>query len=342
MNINLEILPEVIRNAKRYDCEDDDIPHFINFQGSFTERQQSASHLIKEAMRLHGKGSLYELIVELIDVEQGIRQLQPWQRDHVVHAVLTFFLGIYLNERFMIKKVTPFQWELSSLFHDVGYPIEIANNIGNPYVNKLNDIKDRILPEAKDVKVHYELEGIKYLQNGDNSLNIFKDVFKKWNLKINPFDCYEKMINDNTICHGIISSLSMLWLIDLMYEKENPKRLHEKRVINNIDYNQTYFENDVIPSCASIFLHNLSSNSFKNLRINPEIAPLPFLLKLSDELQEWERPSDKNVEGYSSQLFEMQIIKNDLHYFANISCERKMEILNNIKSILDINNLSFN
>ena len=53
---------------------------------------------------------------------------------------------------------------------------------------------------------------------------------------------------------------------------------------------------------------------FIDARIDPEKAPLAFLLKLSDSLQDWERPSKINSTGLSANLFNIEIRNNKLIY----------------------------
>ena len=81
-------------------------------------------------------------------VEQGIGELQPWIRDHVVHALLTFTLGSYLGAKYITlnnSDVNILQWKLAGLFHDIGYPIQTAKDLMKPMLNKVNGIKKELV-----------------------------------------------------------------------------------------------------------------------------------------------------------------------------------------------------
>ena len=77
------------------------------------------------------------------------------------------------------------------------------------------------------------------------------------------------------------SALTILYLIDLMYKK-------------NACWNQDNFEKHIVPACSAIFLHNLEDVVFFNT-ITIDTAALPYLLKLCDELQIWQRPKKGNA-----------------------------------------------
>ena len=220
----------------------------------------------------------------------------------------------------------------------MGYLIEIANNIARPYVDNLNMLKNRILPTAQDIKLTFRLNGIDNLQNEVDALNLIQQVFDDWQLEIDARMQYNDIIQENTVNHGIISSLSVLWLIDLMYQYKNPNREYEDIIENNINYNQRIFENEIVPACAAIFLHNLPNELFLNNRIDAHQAPLPFLLKLSDILQEWERPSQTNPRGFHPEQFTIRINQN-IEYYANIPPIKKEEIQYNLHSTLVIPNI---
>jgi len=69
----------------------------------------------------------------------------------------------------------------------------------------------------------------------------------------------------------MISSLAVLYVIDLMYQKYNPTREYRDIFVegSNISCNQSCFENDVIPACEvinemiQIFNHKLISGILK-------------------------------------------------------------------------------
>lgn len=112
-----------------------------------------------------------------------------------------------------------------------------------------------------------------------------------------------------------------MWLIytlDHIYQKHNPERKNgEFNVFVKIDQksfflncSQDVFDNDITDICAAIFVHNLDKKCFsgKKIDINVKEAKLAFLLKLSDELQDWNRTVFKNNLSNSSELYDINVI----------------------------------
>ncbi|MBW1786615.1 MAG: hypothetical protein JRK53_08385 [Deltaproteobacteria bacterium] len=321
-----------------YGCWQYEFDDFLRKGTDFDWRQQQAIRSIEGIMTAHKKQDLLHHIAELARIEHGIKEIEPWVRDHVVHALLSFILGMYINEYYLKIKadnnITSFQWKIAGLFHDVGYPIQVAKDIIKPYTDTFNRIKRELGVDRPDIQFRIVLIGIEELSNGKNSLELIQACFDKWDLAVDAKHEYRNMVLTGKICHGIISALSVLYIIDLMYQKYNPKRKYKKVIIERTDWNQTLFDDDIIPSCAAIYLHNLPSSKFENSKIDRLKSPLAFLLKLSDCLQEWERPSHDNQYGYSGDLFEIELKNDELLFYADIPNARKNKIRDEIYETL--------
>ena len=268
-------------------------------------------------------------------------------RDHVVHALLTYILGIYINEKMMPKfgeRVDPFRWKISCLFHDISYPIELAHRIIKKYLDNTNDILRSIGSTHSELIYKFTPNDMIRLQKIDefgkpyNSFKLINKIFKKWELDIDPEKQYKDIFAKGKICHGILSSLTLFFLIDQLYQKNNHDRINPDRTnIENDQWNEKYFDEDIIPACSAIYLHNLDKSIFKNNKINPKIAPEAFLLRLCDSLQEWSRPSSDMPEGYPPYLFDISIDENGrLNFVAELPDVIKTEIETTIHSTLDI------
>jgi len=333
MNINRIIFEAIEGVLRDYGCQEDEISRFLIESGDFQQRQSKAISIVEGIMTSHGKQELLRHVVELARVEQGIRELEPWVRDHVVHALLSFLLGIHINESLLKPSgyaVNPFPWKLAGLFHDVGYPAQVARDILKPFTDQINRIKHALCVAVPDVFFKIVPVGIDELTNGANSLDLIQTHLVEWRLEIEAKSEYDHMVESGQICHGIISSLSVLYVIDLMYHKYNPCR--EYRNIyepDDINWNQSYFENDVVPACSAIFVHNLPSRCFTTARLNRERAPLAFLLRLSDCLQDWDRPSADDPFGIPSSDFSIQISEGRL-LFVVATEERRDKIASEI------------
>ncbi len=300
-----------------YCCDKDEIKRFLTTDNQdFRERQEEAILIIKKIMTAHGKQELRGAVAELARVEYGARELEPLLRDHVVHAMLSFLLGIHINENLLKPScchVEPFPWKLAGLFHDIGYPVYVARNILNPFTKKINEIKHDLGVGAPDVFFKVVPVGLDKLTNATSSLNLIQSHLDKWGLKIDATREYNDMVDSGQVCHGIISSLSVLYIIDLMYHKYNPKREYKDiRDYTGITWNQSYFDNDVIPACAAIFVHHLPRRCFSSAKLVREQAPLAFLLKLSDCLQDWDRPLADHPSGIPNSEFDIKITNEKL------------------------------
>jgi len=124
MNINNKIKELIHDHTWNYGFWDDEYMGFFNSNAGSDERQKQSIELIEKIMTTHGKEDLYKYLSELARIENGIRELEPWVRDHVSHSFLCYLLGIFINEYFLNDNfkihIDNFQWKLAGLFHDMG------------------------------------------------------------------------------------------------------------------------------------------------------------------------------------------------------------------------------
>jgi hypothetical protein len=318
MGINAVLLSEIGPLLDNYGCSRAHFEDFLAPPRDFLTCQTKAIHIIEKIMIAHGKKDLLHCVVELARIEHGIRELEPWVRDHVVHALLSFVLGVYINEHLLRPSgnaVDLFQWKLAGLFHDIGYPAQVAKDILKPFTDRINCIKRDLGVSAPDIAFKIVPVGLYNLTNDVDSLGLIQEWLTKWELSIDARAEYEAMLESGSICHGIISSLAVLYVIDLMYQRCNPSR--EYRDIFNppgINWNQSYFVNDVVPACSAIFVHNLPERCFSAARIDRTRAPLAFLLRLCDCLQDWDRPSANEPDGFPDDLYEIEYTAGGLTF----------------------------
>ncbi len=337
MGINNKIFNGIRRNAYDYGFASWNVEEFLTEPCDFLTRQANAIEIIEGIMTEHGKRKLLRHVVQLAKVEHGIRELEPWVRDHVVHALLSFLLGVYIHEWFLKPSgltVDPFQWKLAGLFHDVGYPAQVAKDILKAYTDQINGIKRDLDVPRPDVVFRILPVGLEELANGVNSFCLIQDQLNQWKLSIDARGEYERMVNSGNICHGIISSISLLYVVDMMYQKYNPKRDYtDIRMPRDINWNQAYFENDVVPACAAVFVHNLPERCFQSALLDYTHATLPFLLRLSDCLQDWDRPSASNPVGFPNDAYDIDAETGRLIFTIN-DPDRKRKIEEEVTSSL--------
>ena len=124
----------------------------------------------------------------------------------------------------------------------------------------------------------------------------------------------------------------------MLYQKHNPLRGYDYKKHNG--WSQSYFENDVVSACSAIFIHNLPDHCFNNKKIDPAKAPVAYLLKLSDCLQDWERPSKDNRTGFLANSYDLKIEKDRIIFTA--PKERVAKIRKEILSSIHCPNIEFN
>ena len=320
MNINKKLIDRIGHAFHKYDVSSHEVSRVLLDKVDFEERQKLAIGFINSVLTEHGKGPLLAYVTQLAAVESGIKQLDPRQRDHVIHAVRVFVLGIYLNEFFLGQNaVDPFQWKIAGLTHDVGYPLQIASKIGSPFSDELNKISRDLGIDIAPVQYRApRIEGLECLTRGLNGLQLIQDQLERWDVHIDSAKVYAERTEGAMVCHGVISALAVLKVIDMLYSKENPKREFRDILVGKVNWNQKWFEGDVVQACTAIFLHNLENFRFAGAPVRANRAPVAFLLRLSDTLQEWDRPSGKEPDGHSPDLFDIEVSGGELVYNTGI------------------------
>lgn len=232
-------------------------------------------------------------------LETLLVELYPKYRDHYIHQLQVFFLGLLIIDALIDKgKMKPQKgspdlgWLLAASFHDFAYPIE-----------KYDDYVCRFVNRCLGITVDWSLLGFKddYYEQGFSS-NIehvlsslakcfrsedFKEEIGTDNLnKIRQFFYHEITEEKN---HGLIASLGLI-----------------KKFMNNPE---TEFSSVILPAAVAIAmhddeicqtLHGIKTNKSTECiiqvqelaplsQLSFEIQPLAFLLILCDNIQDWGR-----------------------------------------------------
>ncbi len=296
----------------------------------FEERQNKSIEIIKRILDVHGKADIVKFLGQLASIEPKIQELQPWVRDHVVHAINTFLLGVYILEKVnfpLLKDARfdyPFMWKLCGPTHDLGYPVEIAQNIKAPFADKVNEILDDIdSPSPKVMPESYPFN-LDQLCKGLDANQIIQKRLTEWNLGFDIKDYYKWLKKKNKTDHGIISALAQLKVIDALYYKFNPGKKYEDIRNNNLNFNQQNFDLDIVSASSALFIHNvdLKYRGFSN-KISFDIAPLAFLLFLCDTFQEWDRFAEKRP-VYSGCDFDIDCTDDSISIYVPDDIEAKV------------------
>jgi hypothetical protein len=327
MSINEYLIESTEHLLHNYECHADQFRQILVHDVSFEERQRRAVAFVGEVFKAHGKETLLSYLAELARVEHGIQELQPRQRDHVVHAVRVFLLGIHLNDVLLHGTVTPLQWKVAGLTHDVGYPVEIASRVADPLGRALNSMADRIESDIPRVRrAGPRLENLDLLTHGVSGIAVIQECLSGWHIDVNAADAYREGTDSDRVCHGVVGAMAVLRVIDMLYSKSNPDREFRRIVIANVDWNQQWFIEENVPACAAIFLHNLNARWFHATRVDRRLAPVAFLLRLADSLQEWDRPSGDDADGVSPNAFRLEMADGKLSFRAEVEEKRKEDL----------------
>ena len=269
------------------------------FVDNFSKIRKSSSFGIDEIVKY---------FADFIEFERVLYGTDEHYRDHVDHVLQVWAIGIslichnefILDDGYIINSVTEFHfeildsedkkneisiskseywsmWTIISLCHDLGYPIEktakinkqakkIISHFGNMNFSELNysfDIFNTFLVD-------------KFLNVISSKADFYTDL-NCTVIQTKYRDKFSKSLEDYK--HGIFSSL--LLFKNLTYFLETDYFV-SKSNLNKEDLRQFFIRKEILRSiaghtCPKIYHINLNT--------------LSFLLILSDELQEWNRPN---------------------------------------------------
>ncbi len=270
--------------------------------------------------------------IDLLDVlrayEENAATLIDKQRDHYIHSVNVFILGLCIysqnkafraafDKKILDKSDYPYsydtkheeffyRWGLASLFHDVGYPVEIickqigkfmafASEVdGNLKINShlefenfdvLNSIAE-IIPKREFINNYYEkydscvyVDLLKPIDLLSHKLHLSLGVDLK-TIKITLDSFVDSMSKSGFVDHGFYSAIIVLKWYGYL--------------IQSSKYKFEYFFYPILDSASAILLHNYYQNvltkpPFNLGALSPDQHPIAYLLILCDELQEWNR-----------------------------------------------------
>lgn len=290
--------------------------------------------------------------IDLLDVlsayEERAATLIDKQRDHYIHSVNVFILGLCIYARnaryraaFHSATIDPqkypenfpnpheeflFRWGLASLFHDVGYPVEIIGKQIESFMDFATNIDGS---QSKNrIRAHLEFENFRNLNSVAEVLpkktfvsdfyarhesSVYLDLLQPVDLlaqKIHlslgiPLDEIKNKLDTFTldmarfgfIDHGFYSAIIVLkWYGYLIQKCGNPP---------------LRFYHAIVDSASAILLHNYYRNvcqkSFSSPPLHPASHPIAYLLMLCDELQDWNRTGYGKIEKTRTQAASAKI-----------------------------------
>jgi len=274
------------------------------------------------------------------EFEEQVAPLLPQHRDHYIHTVQVFLLGLAIYQRnrlfrdiatkaFSYPDAYPspveeffYRWGLTALFHDIGYPVEIAYKSIQEYVRFAlvpvlelpDDIGER-QPAPRIARPVFsltieDLDSLLYVNQlwplpgkedrffakyPDYKSSLSTDILVllagnlSRRLKTFERETLATMLRDclvQGIAQGDVDHGFLSAIILLKWIG---------KLYLQTDWNPAYFYHSAVDAAAGILLHNVYDYSLTQYPFNleplmPDAHPLGYLLILCDRLQETDRP----------------------------------------------------
>lgn len=255
--------------------------------------------------------------------------MTPKQRDHYIHSVFVFLIGIAIYEQssnyrdifknyVLNKNKYPdyyntnneeffYRWGLASLFHDIAYPLEITLEQAKNYADficsypKIEDNSLKIKLELCNFEEFRELPiispDIKYKESFIEKYPNYEEEFRSDAVEIlsksitTSFSLNFDEVNDNI--NKFIDTMREGSFIDHgLYSSIIILRWYHY-LVESTRWNPAYFYYPIVDAASAIFLHNYFERglmkSFSLEAFSAKVHPIAYLLILCDNLQEWKR-----------------------------------------------------
>ena len=270
--------------------------------------------------------------IDLLDVlrsyEENAATLIERQRDHYIHSVNVFILGLciyiqnasfraafdaanldktdYLNSYDTKHEEFFYRWGTAALFHDVGYPIEIIGKQLSKFLEFMSDVGG-----GKTLKSRLKFENFEELNRIAEIIpNAYftRSYLDRYAIRENldllrPIDLLAHKLHLSlgvdldavkSALDGFVDTMAKFGFIDHGFYSAIILLKWYGFLIQSCQYKPEYFFYPVLDSASAILLHNYYKNvimkaPFEKGSLSPHEHPIAFLLILCDELQEWDR-----------------------------------------------------
>lgn len=325
MKIKEQIITKIksIRDFALADAGENDIGEFkekalffLNAK-TYGDASDKAESLMNFALDIHGKTeAMGPIITSMKNFELNGRYSYEKQRTHYLHSTNNYLLGLYLYHGCSIikkaihnemrrtsekKKIRYkgevsnwqysggsvegeffYRWRLCSLCHDIGYPISLSTNEKdiNTYllesgINNLNNLKCRKLLPNNEALLEAFLDLKTYMDEKENNPGPGKEKYD----------------------HGIMGGLIFFYKMDKLFlEKPTVEYKNGGKII----WDRVVFNTSLKEVANAVAMHNLEMHeaALKKSLLKPfdckifdiDKNALSWLLKVTDMLQEWDKP----------------------------------------------------
>ena len=270
----------------------------LNNQCEENSSQKTALGIIKRMYIPNHKEELHGFLEALSKLEPQANIIEVEVRDHVVHAVNTFLLGVYIIENIGLndeqKSKLAFQWKICGPTHDIGYTYELLLKAMNKQVVMFTELTKGIsipklyLPEIMP-------RNVSKLSHGFDSQMLIQQRLADWGINFNIDEYIKELRDNNTPDHGIISAFLEMKYLDALYHKNNVNRFCSSSEQDRVFWDYYDFNMDIVSACTAVLLHNIKNEHITNkvceqpLLLDFNKATLAYILYLCDNFQEWDR-----------------------------------------------------
>lgn len=284
---------------------------------TYGELEANSYRFMNDVLQIHGKDVFIGLPATALNyIERFDPTIREKHRLHFVHLINVYLLGLFLYHKLREIKTAiindiisspneiayrnrvlnysgdseegefHYRWRLAAISHDIGYPIELS-------INEVNNL----------------LTYIEYLEKVQQDITNFSDferyndwdIFNEIDISIPSIDMHNytsyQMRNPKfkTVFHdhGIYGSLLFLRLMHELFDKE-PNIIRETE-LGDVVFDDNLLHRALKKIAKAIALHSIDRDegALEQSRVSNEKIyvlhgdSLTWLLKISDELQEW-------------------------------------------------------
>ena len=321
-----------------YGLQKDQIECFFNLPAEDNTKVNVAKEIIQCLLFQHSKDDLLLAVNDLSSIEESLRNIGIMRiniRDHVCHAVYTYCFGIYLIKTLGLR-VNKFQWKLTSILHDVGYPVDIAMKLAKQLEMISNKHLAVIPGNEPEVIFGLRVKNLARLSTGKSAVTLITSRLRKWGFTFSAGKYMKEIETIGKVNHGVLGGVFVCKFIERLYRKNNSKMISGRGFeFNHKDWNYDTFYADIVDIATSILVHSLPNDVFTTNKINIESTPLPFLLRFADELQDWDRvsrnedshdPSGYDLDFSNSREIKITFPQDREHLFQNFDCFSGLDI----------------
>ncbi len=221
-------------------------------------------------------------------------------RDHLSHTVRNVLFTNYLLKKYCRENNSKLRTQLlvAAIFHDIAYPIEklkqIAHKLGTAAFKDLLNSKGDIELELNnpddllEMLNHFGCDIITKLENSINSSETkTKELEKKQDTLQKTIHLYKAIVSKAIAGKGLfdahhsISSV-VLFLRPIMKHWRDSKTYQEMNLESLVDI------------CLAMTYHD-RNNLIPSIKENFQIPSILNIMRVSDELQEWDRETDSFI-----------------------------------------------